>query len=436
MTDDTKAPRRTGLRLPRPVAAAQPGQPGQTAQAVQPVPAAPADGPLVVQPAVDVEHPETPSDPVPPSVRAAASWSWRFLLIAAGLALLGWLLAFFKVLVVAVAVAVLLSVLLAPVVTWLHRRARLSHGLASAVAVLGMLAVVGGIVTLAGNSIVNGFGELRNEALAGFDQLVDWLAEGPLALSATQLEDYSQQVTDLVSTNSSSLVTGALSVGTTVGHVVAGGLITLFCTLFFLHDGRHIWGWVVGLLPRGARDKVHQAGRRGLVTLGGYTRTQILVALVDALGIGIGAAILGVPLALPLAALVFIGSFIPIVGALFTGVIAILVALVAQGPADALWMLGIVLLVQQIEGHVLQPLLMGHAVSLHPVAVILAVAAGSFAAGIVGALFAVPIVAVLNTVILYLHGHDKFPDLGADDHLELRAPARKGVETGPERATV
>ncbi len=423
MTDDTTDARRPGTRLAT-------GAPAGTALA-EPIPS-----PVGATALPTAAHPETPSDPVPPSVRAAASWSWRFLLIAAGLAGLGWLLAYFKVLVVAVAVAVLLSVLLAPVVTWLHRKARFPHGLASAVAVLLLLGVVGGIVTLAGNSIANGFGELRDEALAGFQQLIDWLSDGPFAITATQLDDYVQQVSDLVSSNSSSLVTGALSVTTTVGHVVAGALITLFCTLFFLHDGRRIWGWVVGLLPKGSREKVHQAGRRGLVTLGGYTRTQILVALVDAAGIGIGAAILGVPLALPLAALVFIGSFIPIIGALATGAIAILVALVAQGPVDALIMLGIVLIVQQIEGHVLQPLLMGHAVSLHPVAVILAVAAGSFAAGIVGALFAVPIVAVLNTVILYLHGHDKFPDLGADDNLEMRAPAKKGVETARERATV
>jgi predicted PurR-regulated permease PerM len=418
MTEDTKAAARTALREPRPTA--------EVADQVAPESRVEPDPPATV----------TVSDPVPPSVRAAAAWSWRLLIIAAGLALLGWLLAYFKVLVVAVAVAVLLAVLLAPVVTWLHRVVKLPHILASAVAVLGMLAVVVGIVTLAGNSIVNGFGELRKEALAGFQQTVDWLSEGPFAVSATQLDGYVQQLTDYLSTNSSSLVTGALSVTTTVGHVAAGALITLFCTLFFLHDGRHIWGWVVGLLPLRSREKVHQAGRRGLVTLGGYTRTQILVALVDAVGIGVGAAVLGVPLALPLGALVFIGSFIPIVGALATGIVAILVALVAQGPADALWMLLIVLVVQQIEGHLLQPLLMGHAVSLHPVAVVLAVAAGSFAAGIVGALFAVPIVAVLNTVTLYLHGHDKFPALGDEDHLDPRAPAREAVQTGPEKATV
>jgi predicted PurR-regulated permease PerM len=388
-------------------------------------PFAPADG--VARPG---------ADPVPPSVRAAAGWSWRIVAIAAALALIGWLLSFFKVLVVSVAVAVLLAVLLAPVVRWLHRVARLPHGLASAVAVLGMVGVVVGLVTLAGNSIANGIGELQTQAMAGFEELIDWLSSGPLALSAVQLDDYVQQLTDWVRTNSQTLVTGALSVTTTVGHVAAGTLITLFCTLFFLHDGRHIWAWVVGLLPRGSRERVHQAGRRGLVTLGGYTRTQILVALVDAVGIGAGAAILQVPLALPLATLVFVGSFIPIVGALVTGVVAILVALVAQGPVVALIMLGVVLLIQQIEGHVLQPLLMGHAVSLHPVAVLLAVAAGSFAAGIVGALFAVPLVAALNTVILYLHGHDKFPALGVEDHLDLRAPARKAVVTGPEEASV
>ena len=165
---------------------------------------------------------------------------------------------------------------------------------------------------------------------------------------------------------------------------------------------------------------MHQAGRRGLVTLGAYTRTQILVAAVDAVGIGLGAAILQVPLALPLAVLVFLGSFIPIVGAVVTGSVAILVALVSNGPASAIWMLAVVLLVQQIEGHVLQPFLMGHAVSLHPVAVLLSVAAGSFVAGIVGALFAVPIAATLNTVLLYLHGHDKFPQLGTDDHVPVR----------------
>lgn len=377
---------------------------------------------------------------VPSSVRSAAAWSWRLLVIAAATALILWLAGFFKVLVVAVAIAVLLTVLLAPAVRWLQLRARFTRGIASGTAVLGLLALVGGLLALAGRSIVNGFAELRDQSQEGFRELVGWLSTGPLDLSATQLDTYVSDAQAQLSENASSLLSGALSLGTTVGHVAAGALVTLFCTFFFLLDGRQIWGWVVGLLPQHVRERVHQAGRRGLVTLGGYTRTQILVAFVDAAGIGIGALILQVPLALPLATLVFLGSFIPIVGALVSGAVAVLVALVAHGPVVALIMIGVVLLVQQIEGHVLQPLLMGHAVSLHPVAVLLAVAAGSLAAGIIGALFAVPLVAVINTVVLYLHGHDKFPGLGLEDHAAVRGEpedeaAVQAGDAAPDDAT-
>jgi predicted PurR-regulated permease PerM len=380
----------------------------------------------------------TAEQSVAPSMRAAAAWSWRFLLIAAATAALLWIIGFFQVIVVSVAVALLLTVLLAPVSRFLHRRARFPRGLAAITSVLLLLAVVTGLVTVAGRSIASGFGDLYEQASQGFDEALDWLSSGPLALSTDQLDDLVQQGRDQISSNADSLVSGALSVTTTVGHVAAGTLIALFCTFFFLLDGRTIWAWLVGLLPVPVRERVHQAGRRGIVTLSGYTRTQILVALVDATGIGIGAAILGVPLALPLATLVFVGSFIPIVGAVATGAVAVLVALVSQGPVVALIMLGVVLLVQQIEGHVLQPFLMGHAVSLHPVAVLLVVAAGSLAAGIVGALFAVPIAAVLNTVVLYLHGHDKFPQLGTEDHVTLRPPGmfgrRRGAGRGKEPA--
>jgi predicted PurR-regulated permease PerM len=380
----------------------------------------------------------TAEQSVAPSMRAAAAWSWRFLLIAAATAALLWIIGFFQVIVVSVAVALLLTVLLAPVSRFLHARARFPRGLAAITSVLLLLAVVTGLVVIAGRSIANGFGDLYDQASQGVDEALDWLSTGPLALSTDQLDDLVQQGRDQISSNADSLVSGALSVTTTVGHVAAGTLIALFCTFFFLLDGRTIWAWLVGLLPVPVRERVHQAGRRGIVTLSGYTRTQILVAFVDATGIGIGAAILGVPLALPLATLVFVGSFIPIVGAVATGAVAVLVALVSQGPVVALIMLGVVLLVQQIEGHVLQPFLMGHAVSLHPVAVLLVVAAGSLAAGIVGALFAVPIAAVLNTVVLYLHGHDKFPQLGTEDHVTLRPPGvfgrRRGAGRGKEPA--
>jgi len=357
---------------------------------------------------------------VPPSVRAAASWSWRLLAITGALVVIGYLAVAFKVIVVPVAIALMLTVLLTPVVRFFETRLHFSRALACAAALVGLVVVVLALVAAAGGSIASGFGDLKDQAQAGFDQFMDWLRTGPLNLDAADITRYVNTLTKSLSSNTSTWVSGALGAAVTVGHVAAGTLIALFCTFFFLHDGRTIWGWVVGLLPVGSRDRVHQAGRRGIVTLASYTRTQILVALVDAVGIGLGAFILRVPLALPLAILVFVGSFVPIVGAVVTGAVAVAVALVANGWVSALIMLGVVLLVQQIEGHILQPFLMGHAVSLHPVAVLLSVAAASFVGGIVGALFAVPLVAVLNTLTLYLHGHDKFPELGTDDHLTIR----------------
>ncbi|WP_081861733.1 AI-2E family transporter [Cellulomonas sp. HZM] len=358
---------------------------------------------------------------VPPSVQRAAAWSWRLLLIVLAVAVACWLVVQIKVVVVPIAVALLLTVLLTPVVRFLQRRVRMGRAAASGIAVVGTILVVVGLLVAAGASVVHGISELWDQAAQGFQQVVDWLENGPLGLSTADMQEWLDKIQKLGSSSGSGIVSGVAHATVTVGHIAAGTLIALFCTFFFLLDGRTIWAWVVGLLPRGSREHVHQAGRRGLVTLGAYTRTQILVAAVDALGIGIGAAVFRVPLALPLAVLVFLGSFIPVVGAVVTGAVAVLVALVAQGPWTALFMLIVVLAVQQLEGHVLQPFLMGHAVSLHPVAVLLAVATGSFVAGILGALFAVPFVAVLNTVILYLHGHDKFPQLGYDDHVPIRS---------------
>ncbi|WP_372594801.1 AI-2E family transporter [Actinotalea sp.] len=380
---------------------------------------------------------------IPRSMRLAAAWSWRILIVTLALGVLVALLAVGEVIWVPVVLATLLTVLLNPVVDWMVRRLRLWRGAASALAVVALVALVAGLLTVAGNQIVKGFADLWGQAGAGLDQLVSYLADGPLGLDQAQIDSYLGEITDQLQSNSSSLVTGALSLTSTIGHVAAGTLITLFTLLFFLKDGPLVWAWLVRLLPAGSRAQAHEAGRRGVVTLSAFTRTQILVALIDAVGIGLGALILGIPLVVPLAVLVFLASFIPFVGAVATGAIAVLVALVDQGLGTALVMLVIVLAVQQIEGHVLQPLLLGHAVSLHPVAVLLSVTAGSLSAGIVGALLAVPIVATLNTVVLYLHGRDKFPDLGTDAEglasrmrvLDGTADAPDGEPGGEETAT-
>ncbi|MCG2801892.1 MAG: AI-2E family transporter [Cellulomonas sp.] len=370
---------------------------------------------------------------VTPAVRSAADWSWRLLVIGGAVGVGLWLLTVLKVVVVPVAIATLFTIALRPVVEALTRRLHLPRLLAVGVTVFGLVALLGALVVAAGSSVAGGIVSLWTEAKAGFVTALTWLAEGPLHISTAQLDGYLTQLQTGLSGMSSQLLTGAVHATTTVGHVGAGTLIAIFCLIFFLLDGRSVCTWVVGLFPVAAGDQVHQAGRRGWLTLEAYTRTQVLVAAVDAIGIGLGAAILGVPLALPLGVLVFLGSFVPIVGALVTGAVAVLVALVSHGLAAAVWMLVIVLAVQQLEGHVLQPFLMGHAVSLHPVAVLLAVASGSLVAGIVGALFAVPIAALTNTVVLYLHGHDKFPHLGTDDRLDHRREPQTGP-AGPEAA--
>ncbi|MDN5738558.1 MAG: AI-2E family transporter, partial [Brevibacterium aurantiacum] len=202
--------------------------------------------------------------------------------------------------------------------------------------------------------------------------------------------------------NSSQLLGGAWQATSSVGTFLTGAAVCLFATFFFLYDGEKIFRWAMRLLPLPAQPVATGASERGWTTLVQYVRVQVLVAGVDAIGIGIGAAFLGIPLVIPMTVLVFLASFVPVVGAIASGVVAVLVALVSTGPVSALIMLGVVLAVQQIESQILQPFLMGKAVSVHPLAVILAVTAGGFLFGIVGALFAVPLVAVLNTVVTYI----------------------------------
>lgn len=338
---------------------------------------------------------------IPYGVRIAASWAWRIGLILLVAGALVWLLSRISFLIIPVMVAALLAGLLSPVVGWLRRR-NVPNGAAVAITVVGFLGLIAGSLALVGRQLVAGFSELWSQALTGIQQIQRWLADGPLHLTAAQIDQYLEEGTAALQNNSSSILSGALSFGSTAGHFAAGLVLALFVTIFFLLEGDRIWAFLVRLLPRKARAATFGAGRKGWASMVSYARIQMFVAFVDAVGIGAGAAIIGVPLALPLGVLVFIGSFIPIVGALVTGAVAVLLALVANGPVNALIMLAIVLLVQQLESHILQPLVMGKAVALHPVAVILSVAAGSYLAGIPGALFSVPILAVANSAIRYI----------------------------------
>jgi predicted PurR-regulated permease PerM len=376
----------------------------------------PAEDPVVSDPHLPARQPPAAAHEAPPlrvltdreldkdipyGVRIAASWAWRLGLILLVGGALVWMLRGLSFLIIPVMVAALLAGLLSPVVRWL-KRSRVPGGAAVAITVLGFLGLIAGSLALVGRQLVTGFGELWSQALTGIRQIQDWLSEGPLHLTADQIDKYVQEATTALQDNTSSILSGALSFGSTAGHFAAGLVLSLFVLIFFLLEGDRIWAFLVRLLPRKARAATFGAGRKGWASMVSYARIQMFVAFVDAVGIGVGAAIIGVPLALPLSVLVFIGSFIPIVGALVTGAIAVLLALVANGPINALIMLGIVLLVQQLESHILQPLVMGKAVALHPVAVILSVAAGSYLAGIPGALFSVPILAVANSAIRYI----------------------------------
>ena len=338
---------------------------------------------------------------LPFALRISAAWAWRLAIILVAVSALVWGLARLSFLVVPVLVAALLAGLLSPVVAWLVR-ASVPRGLAVAITELGFIGVVAGLLTLVGRQISEGFAQLWGEAIAGLTEVQKWLSEGPLQLTSGQLETYIRDARDLLQNNQGTLVSGVLSVGSSAGHIVTGALIALFVLVFFLLEGERIWTFLVGLLPGAARPAANGAGRAGWRSLVSYVRVQVLVAAVDAVGIGAGAAILGVPLALPLAILVFVSSFIPVVGALVSGVVAVLLALVANGLGNAVIMLVVVVAVQQLESHVLQPLVMGRAVSLHPVAVVLSVAAGSYLAGIPGALFAVPMLAVANSAVRYI----------------------------------
>jgi predicted PurR-regulated permease PerM len=232
------------------------------------------------------------------------------------------------------------------------------------------------------------------------------LIDGPAHMSKEQIKGYLDNVINTIKSNQSAITSGAITTAATIGEVLTGLLLTLFILIFFLYDGRGIWAFLVRGVPERVRDRVDVAGRRGFGALVSFVRATAAVALVDAVGIGIGLWILGVPLVIPLAALVFLGAFIPIVGAVLAGTVAVLIALVAKGFIAALLVLAIVIAVMQLEGHVLQPWLLGRAVRLHPLAVVLAIAAGLIASGIAGALMAVPLLAVLNAGIRSLL-HDR-----------------------------
>jgi predicted PurR-regulated permease PerM len=346
-------------------------------------------------------------DDVPFGLRTAAAWSWRLIVVIAGFYVLLYAAAYVAVVVVPVIVALLLAALLQPGAAALVRRGW-QRGLAATTMLLVGLTVVAGIITLVVERFTAGFSDLAAQVSEGLGEVQNFVVR-TFPITRNQLEDAVTQAQDFLVGNQEELATGALTTAATVGEVFTGLVLALFTLFFFLKDGRSIWLWLVGLFPRESRAYLDEAARRSWRTLISYVRATVAVALVDAVGIGIGLAILQVPLVIPLAALVFLGAFIPIIGSFLAGSVAVLVALVSVGPIKALIALGVVVAVMQLEGHVLQPLLLGRAVHVHPLAVVLAIAAGLLIGGIFGALIAVPTVACVNVAGTYLSRRHEGP---------------------------
>jgi putative heme transporter len=343
---------------------------------------------------------------VHPIVRKAAAWSWRLLILLATLIALLWVVKHVEVIVVPVLLAIMLTAMLLPVVDLLDRRG-LPRGVAVFAVLLSGFVVVGGILTFVVSQFIEGAPALFDQVARSITTAREWMTTGLFShFSSDQINSATEAAIDALKNNQAKLTSGALSTAGTITEIVTGALLVFFTLIFLLHGGRNIFAYVTKIFPMTVRDRVRDAGRAGFHSLIGYVRATFLVALVDAIGIGTGLAIMGIPLALPLASLVFLGAFIPLVGAVIAGFLAVIVALIAKGWIFALITLGLIIAVQQLEGHVLQPLVMGRAVSVHPLAVVLAIAAGAVLAGIVGALLAVPTVAFVNSAVRVLLADD------------------------------
>jgi putative heme transporter len=323
------------------------------------------------------------------------------LIIAATLWVLGQVVSRLMIVVVPVAVALLLAALFAPGVALLVRNG-VPRGLATTGVLLGGLLTVGALVYFMIRALVTGLPDLGSRLDESYAQLRSWLTDGPLGLSGEQLDGMLADGMSWFSEHRSDIATGALGALSTAGAALAGLALVIFVLVFFLHGGDRMWRAVTSPFPEDVRERADRAGRRAFADLTAFVRATMLVAVIDAVGIGIGLWVTGVPLVLPLSALVFFGAFVPVIGAFVSGMVAVLVALVSQGPLVALIVAAVVVLVQQLEGNVFEPLLVSKTMRLHPVAVILSVAVGVELAGVVGALFAVPVLAATRAVYLSL----------------------------------
>jgi predicted PurR-regulated permease PerM len=363
---------------------------------------------MTADPQPAAEHaPTTPTatataaeDPVPRWLASGAAIAWRLLVIVVAVAVTVYALAYLRVVVLPLIVALLISTILRPPTRWLMRH-RFSDAAAAGTVLLAAVAALVSALTMAGAAVGRQFSDLADSIQEGIREAGDVLAKPPFNLSQADIDQRIDDAMARLSDSSGSLTEGVLHGAVVVGELLTGLIITLLLLFFFLKDGPGLWRWVVDTFGGRSRERLDEVAKRSYTALAGYVRGLALVGAADATMIGAGLAIVGVPLVVPLMLLTFLGAFVPLIGAFSAGLAAVLIALVSGGVVDALIVLALVVAVQQIEGHVLYPLIMGRTVNVHPIAVILALAIGGILAGIIGIFIAVPILTVAATVLSY-----------------------------------
>jgi putative heme transporter len=348
-------------------------------------------------------------DHAPASLRLAAGIAWRLIVIAGAVAMTAVVLATLRIIILPVVVALMLATLFMPPVRWLRGRGW-SSVLASLAALLASLAVfaarIAVLVPVTAGQLTQ-LGNIADNVQRGVELTADWLVEGPFGLPEEQVDGAIARAQDELRDSAAAVIGGVFSGALVLLEVIIGAVLTVVLLFFFLKDGPRMWAWVSALFPQRQRSDVNALGGRAWWALGAYLRAQVVVALVDAVLIGLVLLVLGVPLAIPLALLIFFGGFVPIVGAFVTGFAAVMVALASNGFTVALIVLAAVVVVQQLEGNLLEPLLVGHVVNLHPAVVLLAVTAGATIWGIPGAFVAVPVAAVAHASVTYLRERNR-----------------------------
>lgn len=364
-------------------------------------------GPIKVSLMRSQEDRPAPSDRarprVPIGLDTAAAYSWRLLVTLAALAVLVYVLVVLRLIVIPMFVALLLATLLVPLAERLRGR-----GVPSLVATwlvfVGGIGAMVGLIFVVAPEVADQLDDVGEDVRKGAEDVITWLGDGPLNLSRDDVNRYLAQIADQVREQQSSLVSGAFRGAYLLVEVVAGLLLTLVLTFFFVKDGERISKALTGFFPRDRRGDVRAIGRRAWDALGAYMRGTAVVGVVDAVAIGIALLVLGVPLVIPLAIFTFFGAFFPLIGAVIAGIVATLVTLVTKGFVAALIVAGVTVAIQQLEGDVLQPIVLGKAVKLHPVVILLSITAGAIVAGVAGAFLAVPLAAVVSATVSYLRG--------------------------------